>query len=348
VKLIYDTTECSRCWGSGRYSFTPMYGDTCFQCEGRKKTLSKAGEKAKALFDELVSVEAKDLKPGMEIKVALQDPNRADGFSSLQWDKIREVVPFDYGVTTVYTEHRRANGWLKGYSSYKPTQRIRIKQGDKMAAIVEKVMAYQATIAPDGGTAEGYEAREAKREARREATAKRREARAKKKAEELATKRAEFLDQNPIVNEIWEAYQVKDPRVYWGPDKEMSFLESVVSKLESYSSLSEKQVAALIKAWGRANDRAREDAEPKGPAPSGRVEVTGKVLGVKTTPSQWGDQVKMIVKLENKSKVWVSVPANLLAEDLRGKTIELTATFEVSKDDPHFAFGKRPKAKLKA
>ena len=322
-----------------------MYGDTCFQCDGHKKTLSKAGEKAKALFDELVSVEAKDLKPGMEIKVTIQNPENIYKLIDV-WAKITKHKIDRYGRADFWT-HQSIGKPENTQEAAKPELRIRIKQGDKMAAIVEKVMAYQATIAPDGGTAEGYEAREAKREARREATAERREERAKKKAEELATDRTTFLSENPIVNEIWEAYKAHDPRVCWGPDKEMSFLESVVSKLESYSSLSEKQVAALIKAWGRANDRAREDAEPKGPAPSGRVEVTGKVLGVKTTPSQWGDQVKMIVKLENKSKVWVSVPANLLAEDLRGKTIELTATFEVSKDDPHFAFGKRPKAKLK-
>ena len=283
MNLIYDTTECSRCGGSGEFSYNPMDGTRCFGCSGSGKELSKKGSKAEAMWSDLMS-----------------------------------NAPEEKEAKRLYRNK-----------------------------VIKIVVAYQETLGPDGGTAEGYEAREAKREARREATAKRREARAKKKAEELATKRAEFLAENPIVNEIWEAYKTNDPRVCWGSDKEMSFLESVVSKLESYSSLSEKQVAALIKAWGRANDRAREDAKPKGPAPTGRVEVTGEVIGVKNQVSQFGDQLKMIVKLENGSKVWVSVPASLLGEDIRGKTIELTATFEVSKDDPHFAFGKRPKAKLK-
>jgi hypothetical protein len=283
MKLIYDTTECSRCGGSGEFSYNPMDGTRCFGCSGSGKQLSKKGTKAHDMWTELIS-----------------------------------KAPEENEANRLYRNE-----------------------------VVRKVLAYQATLGPDGGTAEGYEAREAKREARREATAKRREARFKKKAEELVTKRAEFLDQNPVVKEIWEAYKANDPRVDWGPNKEMSFLESVISRLESYSSLSEKQVAVLIKAWGRANDRAREDAEPKGPAPTGRVEVTGEVIGVKNQVSQFGDQLKMIVKLENGSKVWVSVPASLLGQDIRGKTIELTATFEVSKDDPHFAFGKRPKAKLK-
>lgn len=28
------TTECSRCGGSGQYSFCPQYGTTCFKCQG--------------------------------------------------------------------------------------------------------------------------------------------------------------------------------------------------------------------------------------------------------------------------------------------------------------------------
>lgn len=34
LKALGKMLECSRCLGSGRYSFTPMYGDRCFKCAG--------------------------------------------------------------------------------------------------------------------------------------------------------------------------------------------------------------------------------------------------------------------------------------------------------------------------
>ena len=56
--------------------------------------------------------------------------------------------------------------------------------------------------------------------------------------------------------------------------------------------------------------------------------------------SQFGITWKMLVKLAGGSKVWCTVPAG--SEATRGDVITFKATFEVSKDDPSFAFGSRP------
>lgn len=34
LRALGKMLECSRCLGSGKYSFTPMYGDRCFKCQG--------------------------------------------------------------------------------------------------------------------------------------------------------------------------------------------------------------------------------------------------------------------------------------------------------------------------
>jgi hypothetical protein len=40
---FYET--CSRCGGSGHYSFCPMYGTKCFKCSGHKQTLPRITKK---------------------------------------------------------------------------------------------------------------------------------------------------------------------------------------------------------------------------------------------------------------------------------------------------------------
>lgn len=50
-KLKYNTVACSRCGGTGNYSYCSMYGTTCFKCRGNKTYLSKAGATAAAAID---------------------------------------------------------------------------------------------------------------------------------------------------------------------------------------------------------------------------------------------------------------------------------------------------------
>lgn len=73
AKLRYDTKSCSRCGGSGSYSYCSMYGTTCFKCRGRKKTLSAKGAKAsvavKAFITDNFSVAVEDLTVGDRISV---------------------------------------------------------------------------------------------------------------------------------------------------------------------------------------------------------------------------------------------------------------------------------------
>ena len=122
------------------------------------------------------------------------------------------------------------------------------------------------------------------------------------------------------------------------------FAQDVLAKLNQYGSLSDRQVDAVLKSLARdleyAARKAAELTEPKGDAPSGRTTVTGLVLTTKIQESDFGTTLKMLLKLENNSKVWLTAPSRETIE--RGDTVTVTATFEVSKDDKHFAFGKRP------
>jgi len=168
-------------------------------------------------------------------------------------------------------------------------------------------------------------------------------------------KRVKFIEAHPELSEVIAAYEANE--------RVGEFCRNVISKLFRYGSLSDKQVAAVVKVWEGNKEReaarkareAEEAAEVKGPAPEGRQDVRGTVLGGREDVTDWGTSFKMLVKLENNSKVWVSIPAALLTsthsegfhgqgaiELLKGRSISFRATFTVSKDDPHFAFGKRP------
>ena len=135
-----------------------------------------------------------------------------------------------------------------------------------------------------------------------------------------------------------------------------SFAKDVISKLYRYGSLSERQIEGVTASLARdiefAAKKAVDDAEVKGDAPSGRVAVTGVVLSLKMQESDFGNTLKMLLKLENNSRVWLSAPRGLGAANGgyaehgegfdRDSTITVKATFTVSGSDKHFAFGKRP------
>ena len=63
-KQGFEIESCSRCGGSGRYSWCQQWGDTCFKCKGLGTTLTKRGEAARDMFKESRKVEIVDLKIG--------------------------------------------------------------------------------------------------------------------------------------------------------------------------------------------------------------------------------------------------------------------------------------------
>jgi hypothetical protein len=65
---------------------------------------------------------------------------------------------------------------------------------------------------------------------------------------------------------------------------------------------------------------------------------------MKTVETDFGVTEKMLMKLTTpahvNTKVWLTVPSN--GDISVGDVITVKATFEVSRTDAHFAFGKRP------
>jgi hypothetical protein len=132
-------------------------------------------------------------------------------------------------------------------------------------------------------------------------------------------------------------------------------LSDMIGKLIKYGSWSERAESFALLLWDRllkAEERAKERAEKRAEeravaadAPSGRVAIEGRVLKVESRESVYGIVDKMLIKDESGWMGWVSRPSG--ADFERGDKVRLVASWEVSRDDPKFAFGKRPsKAEL--
>lgn len=143
-------------------------------------------------------------------------------------------------------------------------------------------------------------------------------------------------------------------------------------KLRRDGSLSERQVEfarkLVVEEAERSTAKAARDAEPKVPAPEGRIEITGEVVSVKLQESDFGSTYKMIVRDDRGFAVYCTVPSTLnvyersymgadgaqhthsggsIRDQLFGRRVKFTATLTRSDRDEGFAFGKRPaKAEL--
>lgn len=128
-----------------------------------------------------------------------------------------------------------------------------------------------------------------------------------------------------------------------------AFVSDIVSKFNKYGKLSAAQVSAFVRSIQRDREfearRAAQAAEaPAGPVPTGaRIEFEGELISTKVVETPYGCTTKMLVKLGNGSKVWLSAPAALdMATFKRGSRLKLRASVTASHDDATFGFGQRP------
>lgn len=143
-----------------------------------------------------------------------------------------------------------------------------------------------------------------------------------------------------------------------------AFLSSLDSKLHRYGNLSDKQVAAVAKIKARNDEwlaqRAAKTAAMEDVAPliEGKRSIEGEIVSTKIVSNDYGSTLKMLVKLDDGTKVFGSVPvsieeltySSIAADgmtvidglDLVGQRVAFNATVERSRDDQHFGFFKRP------
>jgi len=183
-------------------------------------------------------------------------------------------------------------------------------------------------------TAEELEKLNAQLEKRRETQRKKREAENELRHKELVAQHGEFL-------ELAQKYEEKS-----------DLIKSILSQVNSSNRLSEKQ-EAFIKQLIEQVEEKEAKQRAKGEAPQGRTAVSGLVVCTKVQDSEYGQQLKMLVELDNKATVWGTIPSKfldlcfekgytILDNSVKGNRISFEAEFIRAEGDNTHAFYKRP------
>jgi hypothetical protein len=154
-----ERETCSRCGGSGHYSYCQRFGTTCFKCSGRKEVYTKRGAAALAYLKSLRSRPASEVKVGDQIKVTGVTMS-GDTFD--QWMTVREIAPtaqegasLKDGIMVPYrTELIRFEGTSKGQATaaqMRPDSPVEVLlPKEEQIATLLKAIEYQETLTKSG------------------------------------------------------------------------------------------------------------------------------------------------------------------------------------------------------
>ena len=79
MQLSYDSQTCTRCAGSGHYSYNQINGTTCFGCNGSGQKDSKRGAATRTFMNNLLTMNVSDLPIGVRFTI----PNMYQGIYSV-------------------------------------------------------------------------------------------------------------------------------------------------------------------------------------------------------------------------------------------------------------------------
>lgn len=82
-----ETVTCTRCGGTGNYSYCQMYGSRCFKCHGSGKQYTKRGHAAALYLESLRRRKGADVKVGDWIKMY-----GIAGFSKTTFYKVETIA----------------------------------------------------------------------------------------------------------------------------------------------------------------------------------------------------------------------------------------------------------------
>lgn len=182
-----------------------------------------------------------------------------------------------------------------------------------------------------------------------------------KEAAAKAARIAALVDAHPLLADL--TY----PEITW-PDVAGEFVSSIAGQLRRKGQLSDAQISgverALLRNVAEENRHAEKEAAVAAgtvePAPTGRVAVEGVITSIRDHDTDFGTSWKMVIRADAGWAVWMTCPATLIDQAMTeqsalsndewvgwdkllvGRRVRVTATLTLSKDDPTFAFGKRP------
>lgn len=154
--FLFETKSCSRCGGSGRYSFNLMHGDRCYGCGGSGLQHTKRGANARAFFHKSLE------KPLSEVKVGdfiLFDTSMFGGAE--RWCKVEAIEsgPSPYIINgerenaVRYTLQLSRKGKSVGsFGGLALDHALKsVKNDEELNALKAKALQYQSTLSEKTG-----------------------------------------------------------------------------------------------------------------------------------------------------------------------------------------------------
>ena len=156
--LLFENETCSRCGGSGNYSYCQMYGTRCFKCHGSKVVLTKRGAAAQAYLVQLQTMALKDLKAGQIIECTGVSNGgglyryKAPVVSVEPSDSVKHVSSSTNGVQneTVEYIHIKTEHPKYGAGGMHTPQNGTIRVWPNTAENIAKALAYQDSLTQSG------------------------------------------------------------------------------------------------------------------------------------------------------------------------------------------------------
>lgn len=141
-----EVETCSRCSGSGHFSFHSERGTTCFKCHGRGTTLTKRGAAAQAFMFSLLTKKkiAREVAVGESALIYSSNFGVQKSFQNVVAVETR-IDPIGREVTTIKTD-RPGQLPLSMSSREEIVVTTGVNAGDALAKAIE----FQATLTKSG------------------------------------------------------------------------------------------------------------------------------------------------------------------------------------------------------
>lgn len=111
-----ETETCSRCGGTGHYSYNPMHGTICFKCHGSGLQYTKRGWKQKQVERKFRTRKASDYKVGDVMEYEIVNPQ--SNSSTIGFCRIEEIEEQDDRIVLI----GKANGMRYAYHANPNTE----------------------------------------------------------------------------------------------------------------------------------------------------------------------------------------------------------------------------------
>jgi hypothetical protein len=137
-KLLFESETCSRCAGSGQYSYCQSYGSTCFKCHGAGMSLTKRGHAAQLWLNARKMVSTASLKIGERIW--------SESIFGNQKLTITKIEPNEKGGMNIsgLTEKGEESGMM-GFTEVRKVFTL-----GELSTLKTEALAFQATLTKSG------------------------------------------------------------------------------------------------------------------------------------------------------------------------------------------------------